>query len=194
MSRTLSVDQHFESGLIPRLGREWPDRDVEWIAEEIAEGIAEGRIRRPSQALVAAVKRAQRDDTHRRGARPRPPLTRTVPAVPREQPIEHHQHRCDPTYFAFRYGLVLRILGEGLRPHQVADELAAHVTKFDSLPGVVDAVDAEISAYRAMGKTWLEWRPEPVMARLNSGGSGAGDRGPGLPESSPHDPAPEFSW
>lgn len=60
----------FESGLVDRLAVRYPERDADWIVEEILARLESPGIKNATALLIGAFKNAERDDTHRRGARP----------------------------------------------------------------------------------------------------------------------------
>jgi len=167
----MSSRRRFETGLADRLGHQFPRRDPDWICDETAAFIDAnpGKIASPSAYLLSAFKRAEKDDTHRRGMRPKP-------EAPRSREFQVQTVKNDPNWDAFCLeilnALVVRVgngrCEDGMKPPDIARVVRLRADEFSYNPDLRDRIIpqwlARLDAYGA------DWPFQPKRERAWRGG------------------------
>ena len=143
------VDQVTRQGL----QLDFPKCDVEAVYAHFARWSESRNIHSPDRAFRTWIENAERDGSFRLDPKARPATLSQQPGG----------ERSDPTYAAFRFGLLKTIMDKHLKPFEVADILADHFVKFKDLPGVAYLLDQEIATLRGLGDTWQPFENGPSL-------------------------------
>ncbi len=135
------MDERFDPVVLSKLRMQHPELDVEGLCEWIA---GQPNVKNPSGLLYAVAKRAIRDGSWKRGAREAARALERTRRYPEPVPV----NPSTSSYAAFRMGLIVRTMSEGLKPRDIARELRDHLFDFPEID------HAEITALESAGDSW----------------------------------------